>query len=78
MTEKEKIALLKLSKVLYGLNQSMDSEKTQADTKHYNEYTMTVVVLRVKIDFYWLPKASGYASNFMLFFFSGLVLIEQI
>lgn len=49
-------------------NQSMDMKKTQAGTKHYNENIMTIVVPRVKMDFYWLPKASEYASAFMSIF----------
>lgn len=46
----------------------MDLKKTQADAKHYNENIMTIVVPGVKMDFYWLPKASGYAIAFMSVF----------
>lgn len=50
-------------------------EKPQAVAKHHNENIVTIV-LRVNIDFYWLPKVPRYASDFMPFF-PGLGLIEH-
>lgn len=63
--------VLKWSGPVQGLGQA------QVEEKHHNERRKTVIVLGVIFEFYWLPKVSGYVSDFMISF-SGLVLIQQI
>lgn len=54
--------------MLNGEGRFMDLKKLRQRQKHHNKNIMTIVALGFNINFYWLPKVTGYAGDFTSFF----------